>query len=76
MSLQDLPERLRTSYFAWKGKIDLESLDKLEALRKKLITRVNQVVDSCWEKAKQTEIYEVTVQYSQVDIQSRAILWT
>lgn len=75
LSLRDIPSILGDADFTWKGRVDVESQEKLEGLRREFISNLNKEVETCLEQARLTEEYEVPVNHSQVDILSRAILW-
>lgn len=61
--------------FSWTVTIDIESRERLEALRAEFISQYNEISDFARRRAHAVERYEVPLAHSQVEIVSRGILW-
>ena len=74
--LQDSLIPLKESDLNWTGKIDIELQERIHKLRSDLVARYNEINESANSKAQSIEKYDVALNYSQIEVVSRGVLWT
>lgn len=70
-----LTEVLEVPEFDWQARLDVESRERVESVWKDFFAGLGEVRKRLLERALLIEVYEVTLNHSDIDVQPRGFLW-